>query len=51
MATAPALHDLARRHGVNAPVIATVASLLAGTTTMADASRQLLARPVGHEFA
>ncbi|KAB8125173.1 NAD(P)-dependent glycerol-3-phosphate dehydrogenase [Komagataeibacter medellinensis] len=51
MATAPALHQLALRHGVNAPVIATVSHLLAGTITMTDASRQLQARPVGHEFA
>ncbi|RFD19134.1 NAD(P)-dependent glycerol-3-phosphate dehydrogenase [Komagataeibacter melaceti] len=50
MATAPALHELAQRHDVSTPVIATVSSLLAGTIDMAEAGRRLLARPVGHEF-
>lgn len=51
MATAPALYQLAQRHDVSTPVIATVTGLLAGTIDMAEASRRLLARPVGHEFA
>ncbi|MBV1831742.1 NAD(P)-dependent glycerol-3-phosphate dehydrogenase [Komagataeibacter sp. AV436] len=51
MATAPALHLLAQAHGVSTPVIATVASLLAGEIDMTLAARALLARPVGHEFA
>ncbi|AHI24537.1 glycerol-3-phosphate dehydrogenase [Komagataeibacter xylinus] len=50
-ATAPALLQLARQHGVSTPVIATVTSLLAGTIDMDDASQLLLSRPVGHEFA
>ncbi|GAB6967991.1 NAD(P)H-dependent glycerol-3-phosphate dehydrogenase [Komagataeibacter kakiaceti JCM 25156] len=51
LATAPALHQLAQRHEVSTPVIATVTSLLAGAIDMAEAGRRLLARPVGHEFA
>jgi glycerol-3-phosphate dehydrogenase (NAD(P)+) len=48
-ATAVAAADLARRHGIEMPLTETVAGLLAGRLTPAEAMRGLLSRPLREE--
>ncbi|MFN7175763.1 MAG: NAD(P)H-dependent glycerol-3-phosphate dehydrogenase [Thermaurantiacus sp.] len=48
-ATAPALVALARRLGIDMPVAAAVADLLAGRATLAESIAGLLARPLRNE--
>jgi glycerol-3-phosphate dehydrogenase (NAD(P)+) len=48
-ATAPVLADLARRHGVEMPIVASVARLLSGDTPARAVVSELLARPLRAE--
>ncbi|GGE08282.1 glycerol-3-phosphate dehydrogenase [NAD(P)+] [Aureimonas endophytica] len=41
--------DLARRHGIDAPLIATVAAILADELSVDEAARRLLSRPLKRE--
>lgn len=49
VATAKAAIDLARRHGIDMPVAATVAALVAGTISVPEAASGLLSRPLRRE--
>jgi len=50
VASAPAVRELARRIGVEAPICEAVAAILAGETSLDDAIAALLARPLKSEF-
>ncbi|MCQ8240419.1 NAD(P)H-dependent glycerol-3-phosphate dehydrogenase [Rhizosaccharibacter radicis] len=49
VATAPVLEQLGRQLGVSLPIAGTVAALIAGRLTLADARDQLLSRPLTQE--
>lgn len=49
VATAPAVMELAARHGVDMPICAAVAAIVAGEASVEDAITALLARPFRNE--
>jgi glycerol-3-phosphate dehydrogenase (NAD(P)+) len=48
-ATAQVAHDMARAHGIDAPIMAATSALIAGRLTIAEAVDALMARPVKTE--
>jgi glycerol-3-phosphate dehydrogenase (NAD(P)+) len=49
VATAPVALELARRHGIDAPLVEAVNRLLSGTESIAEIVASLMARPLKRE--